>query len=294
MKSGVPTIVQLICELAEASDNAFRESLMEAGSLTNLRLLTNLGVIKPGPRPATVTCTACTADHLEVIEYDADWKCYIHSCPDAGIVRVDNADLVTHHFQTDWLLRWLMKTLPITSPNLRPPLVAQRIWHLGDTVCGDTLVTVVFARRLVSQAELDQLASVLRPIYRAVKGVVITTSPHIARQVKLPGGYELLPLIDVATFDSGQLIIDLHRLAYWINGMESTTAKGAPSREGRPSSAARVERIFGLRRSRGVEFENDSAEARAIRAEWKEHVKDKVPGFSTVRRHVAKLAAASA
>lgn len=267
---------------------------MEAGSLTSLRLLTNLGAIKPGPRPATVTCTACAADHLEVIEYDADRKCYIHSCPEAGIVRVDNADLVTHQFQPDWLLRWLVKALPITSPHLRPPLVAQRIWHLGDTVCGDTLVTVVFARRLVSQAELDQLASVLHPIHRAVKGVVITTSPHIARHVKLPGGYELLPLIDVATFDSGQLILDLHRLAYWINGMESTTAKGAPSREGRPSSAARVERIFDLRRSRRVEFENDSAEARAIRAEWKQHVTEKVPGFSTVRRHVAKLVAATA
>jgi hypothetical protein len=65
-----PTVVELLCDLSEASDEIFRESMMGGASRAGLQFLTKLGTIKPGPRPIAVTCMACDAGHSEVIEYD--------------------------------------------------------------------------------------------------------------------------------------------------------------------------------------------------------------------------------
>ena len=74
------TVVQLLCDLSEASDETFRESMMEGGSRAGLEFLTKLGALTLGPRPAVVTCTACDADHSEVIEYDGERQRYVHFC----------------------------------------------------------------------------------------------------------------------------------------------------------------------------------------------------------------------
>jgi dTDP-4-amino-4,6-dideoxygalactose transaminase len=43
------------------------------------------------------------------------------------------------------------------------------------------VLTVMFARRVLAQVDLDRLAAVLLSVHRADKGVVVTTSSHIAR-----------------------------------------------------------------------------------------------------------------
>jgi hypothetical protein len=291
-----PTVVQLLCDLSEASDETFRESMMEGGSRAGLEFLTKLGALTLGPRPAVVTCTACDVDHSEVIEYDGERQRYVHFCPDAGLVSVADADLITHEFHPEWLVDWLIRTLPISSPHKRGlGLVPRQVWHLGDAKVGGTVITVVFARRVFAHRNIDLLASALRPIYRADKGLVVTTSLNVARQVALPGGYELLPLPEIVSAGRDGLSLDTVRLGSWIKGMPATTAKGGPTRIGRPSPTALVSQIYNLRRGRGLPVDNDSAEARAILAEWNHHAPDqKPPGHSTVRGHVARLTKAKA
>lgn len=219
METKAPPVVQFLCDLSEASDDVFRESMIECGSRNNLQLLTKLGAIEPGPRPSTVTCRACDADHSEVIEYDADRRCYIYFCPEAGFVAVDDADLITLRFRPDWLLDWLVKGIPIISSFRRPPLAQGRVWHLGDAACGDALVPVIFARRVSSQAALDLLVSALRPVHPAGKGLVVTTSAHVARQVQLPNGFEFLDLGDISRLVGDRLIVDRTSLDSRVQGL---------------------------------------------------------------------------
>jgi hypothetical protein len=242
-----------------------------------------------------VACNACDADHPAVIEFDAGRRCYVHFCPEAGLVTLNDVDLNTYRFRPEWLIDWLTKELPITSPLRRPPLVDGRVWQLGDAACGDTQATVIFARRVSSQADFDQLASALRPIHPADKGLVITTSRQAVRQVPLPGGYELVPLPDIVRPSRDGVMLDTVRLGSWIRGMHATTSKGAPTRIGRPSPQVRISQIFNVRRERGLPVVSFLGEAKAILAEWPQHVSDqKPPNVSTVRRYVSLLTNASA
>ena len=288
-------VVQLLCDLSEASEETFSVCALDHECDSGLRVLTKLGAVGAGPRLDSVTCQACDADHSATIEFDAQRKCYIHSCPEAGWVTVDDADLATLRFNPEWLVDWLAASLPVASPRRRPALVPRQVWHLGDTICGDTVITVVFARRVVAQSDLGQLAAALRTIHPADKGVVITTSLHVARQVPLPGGYELLALPEIVGAIPDGLVLDSQRLGLWIRGIQPSTAKGGPTRVGRPSPEARLAQIFSLRRRRRLPVESVSAEATAILAEWNHHAPDqKPPGRSTVRRHVARLSKAAA
>jgi hypothetical protein len=163
-----------------------------------------------------------------VIEYDPDQQCYVHFCPEAGLVTLSDADLITHRFRPEWLVDWLVKEVPITSPLRRPALVDGRVWQLGDASCGDALVTAIFARRVSSQAELDLLISALRPIHPAGKGVVFTTSPHVARQVQLPNGFEFLDLGDIIRAVGDRLIIDRANLDSRVQALQGEPLPAKP------------------------------------------------------------------
>jgi hypothetical protein len=284
-------IVQLLCDLSEASGEVLPGPEIGFGCHSDLRRLTELGAIEPGPRPETVTCNACDADHPAMIEYDVERRCYVYFCPETGFVTVNDADLITHKFRPEWLVGWLTKALHITSSAVgRRALVPGCVWQLGDATCGGTQATVIFARRVASQAGLDQLASAVRSVHPADKGLVITTSLQVARQVQLPGGYELLPFPEIVRTSAEGLVLDRQRFGSWIRGMRPTTAKGAPTRMGRPSPLALIRRIYHSRREQGLNLDNDSAEARAILAEWPNYAPDEEPpGPSTVRGHVARL-----
>jgi hypothetical protein len=295
MHTETVTIAELLCDLSESSDEVFHASRIGPECESGLEHLARLGAIEPGPRPATVVCDACDADHPAVIEFDVERRCYVHFCREAGLVTVNDADLITYRFRPEWLVNWLMKELTITSPLRRPPLVDGRVWQLGDAACGDTQATIIFARRVRSQADFDLLASSLRPVHPADKGLVITTSLQAVRQVPLPGGYELVPLLEIVRSDLDGVVVDTVRLRSWIRGMHATTSKGAPTRIGRPSPQARISQIFNLRRERGLPIVSHLAEAKAILAEWPQHASDqRPPNVSTVRRHMPQCIKATA
>jgi hypothetical protein len=288
-------LLQLICEFSEASDEVFSVSAIDPECKDGVEILHALGVLQAGPCPESITCRACDADHTAAVEFDPETQRPFHCCPAVGLVPIDEADLATFRFRPEWLVDWLSKAFSIPSRLRHRALVPNRAWYLGDAACGDTQTTVIFARRVSNQAALDQLASALRPVHPADKGVVITTSLHVVRQVPLPGGYELLPFPEIVRTGQDGLVLDIMRLGSWIQGMNSTTAKGAPTRSGRPSPKARISQIYEVRRGRALQVESGLAEAKAILAEWPRYAPDqKSPGLSTVRRHVARLPKAKA
>ena len=141
-------LVQLLCDLSEASDDVFQDAWLGDECRQHIAVLATMGVIEPGPTPATVTCTMCDADHAATLNYDPASRRYVHFCPEAGFVAVNDADLATHRFRPEWLVDWIVRELPITSPPRRRAIVPECVWHLGDAKCGDTWVTAIFARRI--------------------------------------------------------------------------------------------------------------------------------------------------
>jgi hypothetical protein len=283
-------VVQLICDLAETADEPFSVGAIDPECKQGVEVLRALGAVHAGQRPESITCRACDVDHTAAVEFSQVSQHYFHACPVVGLVLIGDADLATFRFESDWLVRWLWKALSIPSPLHRRALLPNRAWYLGDAACGDKQVTIVFARRISSQADLDLLASALRTVHPAEKGLVITTSPNVARQVMLPGGYEVLLLHEIVKAGQDGPVLDGQRIGFWIRGMQRTTAKGAPTRVGRPSPKARIAEIFRLRREQGARLESDAAEARAVLAEWSKHAPDQAPpGRSTIRGHVSEL-----
>jgi hypothetical protein len=117
----------------------------------------------------------------------------------------------------------------------------------------DTKITVIFARRVCSQADLDDLASALRTIYPADQGLVLTTSPYVARQVQLPNGFEFLYLGDVTILTddlmaNNDLGIRLERLTLNMLGRtkkvaiekDKTANLGADGEKTGPAGAASI------------------------------------------------------
>ena len=113
----------------------------------------------------------------------------------------------------------LQLSFPSNRPCVAEYLLSGRVWYLGDATFADALLTVIFARRVSSQTALDLLASVLRPVHPADKGLVITTSPHVARQVQLPNGFEFLDLRDIARSSGDRLFVSGANLASWVQGL---------------------------------------------------------------------------
>lgn len=203
---------------------------------------------------------------------------------------VPNTDLASFVLKSEWLVNWLAQELHVAPRVMRDVTVFNDVWHVGDARCGDTLITIVFARHLFAHADLDRLAYALRSIHPADRGVVVTTSIHAARQIGLPYDYRLLLLPEVVLAQRTGFALDFERFGRWLQRLEPTTAKRAPTRVGRPTPGARIGRIFEARHNSRMTCDTVAGEAKAILADWKQHFPDqKKPGYSTTREHVGRL-----
>ncbi len=260
-----------LCDLAEASGDGFQAVELDATYGTAVRLWADLVAIEPSAPIRTLTCSACDGDHPVTVEFDTATRRHSYFCPEAGLVTVDDADLVALRFNPGWLVEWLIRELPISPPVRRQELVQNRAWYLGDAMCGDTLITVIFARQVSSQAALGRLASGLRTVHPADKGLVITTSQNVVRHIPLPNGYEFLDLREIMKATAGAPTLDTTRLGSWIRGIRTTTGKGAPSRSGRPSPKPDEPEPKGRRRPSAV---------RATLDDLPIHIRPTVPAIS--------------
>jgi hypothetical protein len=289
MKYPTPDPVLLLCELAEGSGDEFQAAELNGKYGASLRILADAGAVQTGDTLRTVSCKACDGDHAATVEFDPVAQRYSYFCPEAGWVTAEDADLATVRYNPQWLVNWLAAELPILSPVRRRALIPDRVWHLGDAQCGETSLTVVLARRVWTQVELDRLASVLGTVPPGDLGVVATSSAEVARQISLPHDYRFLDLRDVMRTIKDRLTFDGTKLGSWVKAMRSGPAKRTQSRSGRPSEKLLIEEFYQKRRSSGIPFITISAEATDIALAFKARFPDRdPPHHATIRKHIPR------
>src|SRR5580704_16220346 len=162
---------------------------------------------KGGPL-SVLTCRACDGDHLVHLEFDPRTRRHWHFCPEAGRVMVADDILATIRVDPEWVLDWLVTTLPITPPVRRRVLVPALAWHLGDAHIGGTELAIVFAIGMCRQSNLGTLASAIAAAPPTAFGIVLTTSAAPPRPLRLPYRYEFLELREVARRERDCLAIE--------------------------------------------------------------------------------------
>jgi hypothetical protein len=287
MKRETTDPVSLLCELAEASGDEFQGTDLNTRSGAPLSILIEAGAVGPGDLSLTVTCRACDRDHPAAVEFDGARGRYMYFCPEAGEVEADRADLNTLRYNPGWLIDWLVAEFPIVPPVRRRALVPGNVWHLGDARCGETLLTVILARRVSSQVVLDKVAAELAALPPADLGVVVTSSSNVTTRVSLPFGYRFLDLREVMR--EPWFTLDRAKLGFWVRAMRTGTGKQAQRRPGRPSDKALVERFYTERRRCGTPVVSISAEARAIAQRFTDRFPDRAPPhLATIRKHIPR------
>jgi hypothetical protein len=255
-----------LCDLAEASGDRFQAVELSATYGSAVRLWVDLGAIEPSAPIRTVTCRACDGDHPATVEFDPVNRRHSYFCPEAALVTVDDADLATLRFNPDWLVDWLVSALAMPSPVRRRALLPRRVWHLGDVPCGSTLVTIVLARRISNQAALDELASVLGPIHVANKGLVITTSSQVARQVQIPHGFTFLDLRDIIRMVGRRPQLDQTKLTSLVRGVRKNHRRQPGRLDYRQADKPLVDQMHGMILDEKASNPTDAARAIARHA----------------------------
>jgi hypothetical protein len=199
--------------------------------------------------------------------------------------------LATIRVDPEWVLDWLVTTLPITPPVRRRVLVPALAWHLGDAHIGGTELAIVFAIGMCRQSNLGTLASAIAAAPPTAFGIVLTTSAAPPRPLRLPYRYEFLELREVARRERDCLAIEKTGLVGWTKGLRKGLNKPAQLRAGRPSDAALVDEVFRERRTRKLPLVNQRTEAGKIRAEIaSRHPERDPPAVKTIERHLRKQA----
>jgi hypothetical protein len=195
--------------------------------------------------------------------------------------------LHTFRYNPEWLVDWLVAEFPIVPPVRRRTLVPGNVWHLGDARCGETLLTVILARRVSSQVALDKVAAELAALPPADLGVVATSSANVSTKVLLPFKYQFLDLREVMR--EPWFTLDHAKLGSWVKAKRTGTGKQAQRRPGRPSDKALVEQFYTERRRCGTPVVSISAEARAIAQRFTDRFPDRdPPHLATIRKHIPR------
>jgi hypothetical protein len=237
-----------------------------------------------------MTCQACHNDHPVHLEFDPSMRGYWHFCPEAGRVIVEDDLIETLCIDPDWVVEWLVTTLPITPPVRRRVLVPNLAWYLGEAHLSGTELTIVFAIGVCRQRNLDALANAISTVPPTSFGVVLTTSDAALRWLRLPNGYKFLELREIARPEQTCLAIDKAKLVGWIKGLRKGLDKPVQLHAGRPSYATLVDEVFRERRACKLPLVNCKTEAREIRAEIElRHPEHGPPVAKTIERHLRRI-----
>jgi len=277
-------LLDLICELIEQPSSRIGGSILEPRDSTADRLI-KMGLLRRGTLPSTIACRACDEDHAATPEFDSVARRYFHFCPVAGRVEVDPRDLKIFELRARAMVDLLVDAFPVL-PVVGRELVPRTAWHLGEAIVGRTSLTVIFARRIISQRAFSALARAVATVPATEIGLIVTSSPLLDSQFSLPNRYMVVSLRDIASVQGSCLEINRYRVAAHVRGNQVRLRAGG----GRPSVEDLTVDAYGRRRRRREPFVSISAEARAIVSELTQTCPDRTPpGVSTVRRHLGRL-----
>jgi len=279
--------VGILCELAEACAEEFEAHALRCRYGDALAFLIRIGALSPGNPLKSISCQECDVDHSALVEFDPAASRSFYFCPEAGRVMVDDADLATLRLDPEWLVEWLTHEIPVITPKRRRMLVPRRVWYLGGAMIGNTSFSVIFARNISSQTDLETLADVLSLIRAEDLGIVVTTSPTMPGALLQTRRYFPLDLREILRADPERLVLDYLRLGAWIKGFRQGVSRPLQDGPGRPSDKDLVLQIYRERAAKNGVPPSMAAEARAIQAEFRLRRPDsKPPALKTIQRHL--------
>jgi hypothetical protein len=282
----VTDILDLICDLIEQPSRQIGASLRRVDDDAAKRLAA-AGLAQPGAAPKTIACRACDEDHAATPQFDSATARYFHFCPVAGRVEIEPRALETLEIRPRAMVNLLMAAFPVL-PAIGRELVNGSVWHLGEAVICKTSLTLILACRIRSLRAFDELAAAVGSVPATEIGMIVATGALPIAQGRLPDRYIVVGLREIAGMKGDGVEINRQRLAAYIR-MQRCDRAGRNA-GGRPSQQDRIAEAYRRRRQSRKPFESIAAEARAIIADLAAaHADRKVPGGSTVRRHLGKL-----
>jgi len=277
-------LIAACCETAESSLVPMpRPYWRERLGMPEMEALLDLGVLARVGTASSVACTACQLDHDCEIETD-DVSGFRHYCPEAGWVSVAADDLVTLNFDPAAVIGML-----VGKDARRVELIQDRVWMLGDIIAAGERCTLVYARRLQSVANIEQLANVLQKQMPATEGIVATSSGVTLVDMVLPHNYKLVPFETIVRQREGRLTLDEERLARWIASRRTIRRTAARSHGGRPKKTTAIKESIDQLVAAGMITDGmtKSAIAELIMEHWTEKFPtEAVPGKSTIMKTI--------
>lgn len=125
----------------------------------------------------------------------------------------------------DRFASWVMHTL-FELPRTRKPItiVPECAWDLGAPRLGKKAgVRILLARRLHDTSVRDQLAAELLLTASSGRMIVLTTTPTVPSDLRIPRVTVIVPFQDVIARDGKQAGIDLERLGMFVERGSATT-----------------------------------------------------------------------
>ncbi|WP_370286574.1 hypothetical protein [Pseudooceanicola nanhaiensis] len=266
--SSVALLCGIIAQSGKVAANAHRDS-DGYGSLVTAGLVQAQGLVQ------SVLCDACDIGHDAAITFE-DGR-YGHTCPEAGFVPVERADLIAVAPDFDVLTRQIASALD--CGQRKPRSIGEQTWHIG-TLRSDTAdIAVYFQARLQSSQDLQALETTLRGQVRTSYGLVLTAHSALA----VPG-LTTAPLDQLFRFDAakGSLVAEA----------DPATLVGAPvtRKGGRPAiHGDRIKAIIADRAVTGCTEQSKNAEIRAIQADYAMQFPNApTPSRSAIMYHLPK------
>lgn len=276
------TVLIELCE-SERERHSYRKLAACFGS--EIESLVSAGALVPAPYLDSIPCGQCDRGHSVELEYVSDIQRHRYFCPEAGLVDVDDADLITHCVDMVWLLGQLKNSIGATGPRNPREIDRGHIWYLGSALTGETKWNLLFARRMVGAARSEALASWIGSQPAGTISLVLSTTLQLPRAAVPSPTSIFIELDEVVTWRGGRIEVNRRSLDAWVR--KARFGKSFLTKA--EMTEKQVRQIAQARRNRGEVAKSVNAEATGILDEWHDHFPDEEkPGHSTVRKLLSK------
>nr|BDD46867.1 hypothetical protein 31 [bacterium] len=178
-------------------------------------ILLNSGALKQGESRNEVECSSDHDGKFAAVEFENGKHRYFS--PTAGWVDVDVSEIATYKVDNDWLIELFKNTLGIAE-RIKPIVVAEDIWAIGDAYLGKTKYPVVLVRSLRKEATCQSLKEYLLDKHSKRPALVLTMDKNIPSYFCFPGQSKLVSVHDAKDMNEENFTLDTKYLAEKMGG----------------------------------------------------------------------------
>jgi hypothetical protein len=177
------------------------------------------GALAPNGYEPVVTCLDDHDDEPVSVTWRDDLGGYAYFSSSAGWVKVEHERLRRYRVDFDWFRSCIAAGVNIPASQRWQCLVPDILWDLGDAWVGERKATFLLGRRLSFPVTLDAVCDALTGRVGRPPGVLLTTTPRVARHVRIPGQHQIVALADCLRGDETGFSLDLDVIAGVLGGL---------------------------------------------------------------------------